>query len=1247
MDDSLDYTIWLPPAPQLSVGEIQRGVAPVTFVRNERASDPFEGEFDHWSTLPALSYFALNAVILRESLRRLSPPTTFRPPPRLTLSDQRREAWLNELKNSDVSLRRLSRAIPHGYMGKGLLDVLIEKEIPIPRAIWFIKCVGANEVRALKRKIASEERDHKKIESEWLSDWTQSVIQFALQIINSFDTYYDDLTGVDPENRLTDSTEEGHDSNKRKKSSQDNSGRTKVPKLKAASVEETSDGKASSQSPDSLAQQESDSDTEGNDMLDELFVDEDEVLTEDVSQNDTRTGIKEGSLQVWQSRMKYTSAITLSLYNASLVDRFALLTWIMDELCKCSVDQLPCYIHLVHLLWKPMTSSSMAPRLIRSLASRYTSATSGEVTACVAAITFTHLEPLVFKLMSTNQNAFITPRTWPMIEPHVRSHQAYSQIAARNQAFMPHDSHDPRDWSQQLLIGNMLNSFARPYQLEEIYSNLVSLEVGKEVLVRTILLRTLRQGTIGAITLCIALLKRLSANASHAEKTSLSEFCVSFLMDPHLIHGSECLGALIGELVKARLCRLDRYINKLISLDILHKPEISSGSQDFAKMDTANSLRELHLRILQDLPYDLLPSNLLTQVRTMLWRAGVRMESVALEPFIRDARLTLSGKQSALLRHTIRKLRLNDSRKLANRLIELFEELCESNETMPADLPSFTQFCDLMETLGSGSVRPLFKILVAAVSSVHVSPAIVSSALRQVHIRLMAFKCSGLLDPFVKHLLLTLNDRVRLSRLKSNRDQEVFQWVSWDDISALRAVITSPNIMCELNSVVPLRQTQSSLAVSAGQTPVERDACVKIALYKPGCPDINTLLAMRGDEGLSHDIAEWAQSPGADRTALLQLLTYHAVTLKEIVGSSADKFRDLRFFLLAPSSEMGFCPEEIEALNLIRFQFLKELPLENMLDFIASAPPVECISRIAHVYPDFFINDVVLPAMRSPRHLQLLRKATGAEMREFEVLLLRCTPFNLRFYQGLALLAFHDMAAVQIADEILRSAHAHPEASPALQGLLQYIGNNSKNLVFTKTVEQFLSNGLEPDQLPRIDVHFTLVGVLASSVKPHVQWSLASVPRFLKRLIKIADSPEANYAVMRKALLLLLRVSVIARLHDVTLPAEAAPLLQTLLHIQAFADSFKMRTIIEDALRLLLRISRKSNDERHAVLVNEDENCLSAGPSAMDGLRVYSKSRDHYDQVPVWGFDLIEDANPSIGKNDGPIDLSLFETYED
>lgn len=83
-----------------------------------------------------------------------------------------------------MPLRRLSRTIPHGIRGKILLDQCLAKNVPIGRAIWLAKCVGANEIRAFKRKgtaaaIASG------LETKWVRDWTGSVQQFMEGVVQS------------------------------------------------------------------------------------------------------------------------------------------------------------------------------------------------------------------------------------------------------------------------------------------------------------------------------------------------------------------------------------------------------------------------------------------------------------------------------------------------------------------------------------------------------------------------------------------------------------------------------------------------------------------------------------------------------------------------------------------------------------------------------------------------------------------------------------------------------------------------------------------------------------------------------------------------------------------------------------------------------------------------------------------------------------------------------------------------------
>lgn len=133
-----------------------------------------------WTSLPAMSYFLVNALGIREKTFHLKASWSFRPPPRVTLTDQKRESWLKDLANEQVPLRKLSRTIPHGIRNRALLEHCMSKDIPVPRAVWFAKCVGANELRGLKRK-QSLGSEHK-----WVRDWTDEVCQFLDEVFLQF-----------------------------------------------------------------------------------------------------------------------------------------------------------------------------------------------------------------------------------------------------------------------------------------------------------------------------------------------------------------------------------------------------------------------------------------------------------------------------------------------------------------------------------------------------------------------------------------------------------------------------------------------------------------------------------------------------------------------------------------------------------------------------------------------------------------------------------------------------------------------------------------------------------------------------------------------------------------------------------------------------------------------------------------------------------------------------------------------------
>ncbi|KAI9819387.1 MAG: RNA polymerase II mediator complex subunit [Phylliscum demangeonii] len=136
----------------------------------------------HKGGLQTLSTSIAAVLEMRQSIRRITVPSTFKPPPRVTLTDTKREAWLRDLANPSIPLRRLSRTLPHGIRGRALLDHCLNKDIPIGRAVWLARCVGANEIRATRRKGAHASFAMGGV-VKWTRDWTVLVEQFVESVV--------------------------------------------------------------------------------------------------------------------------------------------------------------------------------------------------------------------------------------------------------------------------------------------------------------------------------------------------------------------------------------------------------------------------------------------------------------------------------------------------------------------------------------------------------------------------------------------------------------------------------------------------------------------------------------------------------------------------------------------------------------------------------------------------------------------------------------------------------------------------------------------------------------------------------------------------------------------------------------------------------------------------------------------------------------------------------------------------------
>jgi mediator of RNA polymerase II transcription subunit 12 len=176
----------------LSTGLPSQSELVLTALQNEQGSarPPIIAAMKQRQGLRHLSSLFLTILDKRQSYSLVTAPSTFKPPPRVTLPDQKREAWLRDLANSTVPLRRLSRTIPHGLKGPVLLDQCVTKNIPIARAVWFVRCVGANELRGLKRKGVGSLGVGG--ENKWIKEWTVQVVQFIEKAITSCNTTSDD-----------------------------------------------------------------------------------------------------------------------------------------------------------------------------------------------------------------------------------------------------------------------------------------------------------------------------------------------------------------------------------------------------------------------------------------------------------------------------------------------------------------------------------------------------------------------------------------------------------------------------------------------------------------------------------------------------------------------------------------------------------------------------------------------------------------------------------------------------------------------------------------------------------------------------------------------------------------------------------------------------------------------------------------------------------------------------------------------
>ncbi|CAE6538597.1 unnamed protein product [Rhizoctonia solani] len=80
------------------------------------------------------------------------PSNNYKLPPRVTLNDSRKAAWLAELSNPSVPLSKLTKSVLHLPKAPDLLDILFSNNVAISRAVWYVRILGANETLSAKSR---------------------------------------------------------------------------------------------------------------------------------------------------------------------------------------------------------------------------------------------------------------------------------------------------------------------------------------------------------------------------------------------------------------------------------------------------------------------------------------------------------------------------------------------------------------------------------------------------------------------------------------------------------------------------------------------------------------------------------------------------------------------------------------------------------------------------------------------------------------------------------------------------------------------------------------------------------------------------------------------------------------------------------------------------------------------------------------------------------------------------------------
>ncbi|KAK9712553.1 hypothetical protein K7432_007072 [Basidiobolus ranarum] len=184
----LGYPDFFPQRPdqeedQLTDANVRGGFQDRMAIQNESfsAHDMIYDRLQDSRVRDELRAFITDVLGRKQKERIITGPSTFRPPTRVSLSEQLKDQWVQDLVGGAVPLRKLLKSIPHGLKGDKLIETLVINQTPLLRAGWVIKAIGLSELQFQRSKAPLTIQQYA---VEWTNIFTQYMSRQLFELSN-------------------------------------------------------------------------------------------------------------------------------------------------------------------------------------------------------------------------------------------------------------------------------------------------------------------------------------------------------------------------------------------------------------------------------------------------------------------------------------------------------------------------------------------------------------------------------------------------------------------------------------------------------------------------------------------------------------------------------------------------------------------------------------------------------------------------------------------------------------------------------------------------------------------------------------------------------------------------------------------------------------------------------------------------------------------------------------------------------